>query len=554
MSSSTVPSYSNDEETMACEAHLSTSTNFKCAKSTSGVIGAFFRPTKAAIMMFLSLISCGLLFYNEVRLPWAAAATVSTKARTPEEVILSSTANSSDIRPLRQPDQKKNKPTTTSHNKNNTNVVRELCSSSSEKCSIQQKPQACQEPQFDDKLKKFSGTIYTIPESNMTSADLASFCGRLKKSDIGSILRPSQSSLSASEVTAMVCERTISGNISGVHKFSAESSGQEQLPLIAFPAWGKSNPEDFKYEHSNNDWKEYTTGFVSLDQDMCFWPEMPQVVEETTAPSSNKQQLSILTNKDPIYAKKLLVSGGFFDNFWHAMLILNSWCTMKDDQDVSFLVQEQSKIPSFVINFGNVMGINNTRILLHDRPVVSNSDIYVAPFRMGAVDWSCLHDSLQVKVEEDELSYALVYFRPDAKRRPGRDIPLDLHNKFVEALSKELGIPVKTFNGSESFEEQRELFSRAKIFIGPHGAGFSNLVFTSNPIPAVELLTPQIGRRSWQMFGAHSFRHPLPWWPVLVKSFSNEEAILGQAVSVAKKAYLYHYQGRDDEFLAGSQD
>ena len=78
-------------------------------------------------------------------------------------------------------------------------------------------------------------------------------------------------------------------------------------------------------------------------------------------------------------------------------------------------------------------------------------------------------------------------------------------------------------------------------------------MFTSNPIPAVELLTPQIGDRLWQMLGAHSFRHPLPWWPVLVKSLSDEEAILGQAVSVAKMAYLYHYQGRDDE-LAGSQD
>mmetsp|Transcript_6899 Transcript_6899/g.10197 ORF Transcript_6899/g.10197 Transcript_6899/m.10197 type:complete len:337 (+) Transcript_6899:146-1156(+) len=297
--------------------------------------------------MFLASISCGVLFYNynEARM-LGTAATASTKPRNPEAVILSSTANSSssDIRPLRQPDQEKNTPTTTLHNKNTTNVVRELCSSSFEKCSIQQKPQVCQKPEFDNKLKKISGSIFTIPESNMTSADLAYFCGRLKKSDVGSILRPSQSSSSASEVTAMVCERTISGNISGVHKFSAESSGQEQPPLIAFPAWGKSNPEDFKYEHSNNDWKEYTTGFVSLDQDMCFWPEVPQVVEETISSSSNKQHLSILTNKDPIFVNKLFVSGGFFDNFWHAMIILNSWCILKDDQEVSFLVQEQSKI------------------------------------------------------------------------------------------------------------------------------------------------------------------------------------------------------------------
>ena len=131
------------------------------------VIGAFFRPTKAAIVMvmFLSSISCGVLFYNynEALMP-GTAATASTKSRSPEAVILSSTANrnsssSSDIRPLRQPDQKKNTPTTTLHNKNNTNVVRELCSSSFEKCSIQQKPRACQKPEFDDKLKQISVSI-----------------------------------------------------------------------------------------------------------------------------------------------------------------------------------------------------------------------------------------------------------------------------------------------------------------------------------------------------------------------------------------------------------
>lgn len=430
--------------------------------------------------------------------------------------------------------------------------VRDLCSSSSEKCSIQQGLQArCQKHlQFDNKVKKISGLIFTIPESNMSNADMKVWC----RNGIGidSILHPSQSP-SASAVTATVCERTIPGNVSGVHKFSAESSSQHQLPLIVFPAWGKSNPKDFKYKkNSNNDWKEYTTGFVSPDQDMCFWPEVPQLVLEETPSSSDKQQLSILTNKDPIYVHKVLVSGGFFDNFWHAMHILNSWCIMKDDhQDLSFLVQEQEQkaIPLFVTNFANAMGINNTRILLHDRPVVSNSDTYLAPFKMAAVDWSCLQDSLQVKVGDDDLSYALVYFRPNAKKRPDRDIPLNLHKQFVKALSKELGIPVKTFNGSESFEKQRRLFSRAKIFIGPHGAGFSNLVFTSRPIPVVELVTPQLGKRSWQMLGAHSFLQPLPWWPVVVNSFADEASILGQAVSVVKKAYSYHYLEKDDELV-----
>ena len=257
----------------------------------------------------------------------SVTATASTKISTPGEIISSSFANSVA---LRQPDREKNTTTTNMHNKRNTNFVRELCSSS-DKCSTKQKLQACQKPQFDNKVKKISGSIFTIPESNMTSADLASFCGKCNVSDIGSMLRPSQSSSSASEVNAMVCERTIPGDVSGVQKFPSDRSGQKLLPLIAFPAWGKINPEDFKYEHSNDDWKDYTTGFVSPDQDMCFWPEVPQLVDETTSSSNKQQLLSILTRKDPIYANKLFVSGGFFDNFWHALFILNSWCIMKDD-------------------------------------------------------------------------------------------------------------------------------------------------------------------------------------------------------------------------------
>jgi capsular polysaccharide biosynthesis protein len=43
-----------------------------------------------------------------------------------------------------------------------------------------------------------------------------------------------------------------------------------------------------------------------------------------------------------------------------------------------------------------------------------------------------------------------------------------------------LGLSVKTFNGKESFDRARELFAKAKIVVGPRGAGMGNLIFVSS--------------------------------------------------------------------------
>ena len=59
---------------------------------------------------------------------------------------------------------------------------------------------------------------------------------------------------------------------------------------------------------------------------------------------------------EPIFANKVLVSGGFFDNFWHAMFIFNAWCELREEKDMKFVVQPQNKAaPKYVYEFATAM-------------------------------------------------------------------------------------------------------------------------------------------------------------------------------------------------------
>lgn len=41
---------------------------------------------------------------------------------------------------------------------------------------------------------------------------------------------------------------------------------------------------------------------------------------------------------------------------------------------------------------------------------------------------------------------------------------------------------------SQSIQETVELFSKAKIIVGPHGAGFTNMLFSPNGITIIEFM------------------------------------------------------------------
>jgi capsular polysaccharide biosynthesis protein len=188
-------------------------------------------------------------------------------------------------------------------------------------------------------------------------------------------------------------------------------------------------------------------------------------------------------------------------------------------------------IKPFVYDMASALEIDESRIIHHDRPIIAET-VFTATFRSGMyTDWSCLHGALK---NDNDRTIALVYQRPGID--PKRDISPDIHSELVNELSVALGIPVKTFNGTGSLDEARELFSSAKIVIGPHGAGLANLIFVSSHwVPVIEYITPDLLNRPWQLYGGGSFG--LPWFPVLLSSFQNRDEIM-KSVHVAKEALL----------------
>jgi len=98
-------------------------------------------------------------------------------------------------------------------------------------------------------------------------------------------------------------------------------------------------------------------------------------------------------------------------------------------------------------------------------------------------------------------------------------------------------LTVKMFLGSETLMEARQIFSSARLVIGPHGSGLCNVVFCQKWTPVIEFLSEQAADRPWQMWGGHSVG--LPWWPLVVESLANSDDILDLGLQTAKLALAH---------------
>lgn len=295
---------------------------------------------------------------------------------------------------------------------------------------------------------------------------------------------------------------------------------QSNTDTLLLPSWCRFSP----FSNSRCIWEEYTTVFWNQET-TCLWPMRPKNVQLVDT--------NMWTNtftRNVTRAARVMVAGGFFNNFWHAAIMLNTWCNVRHQEDIMFLVQDD-EIPPFVLSFAEALGIHPSRVIHHTGPVLAGS-VLLSPYHNN-VDWSCLHGALSRKSTPNTI---VVYFRP--WHDPERNIPLDIHHRLVSRLSRDFpDLQVQTFYGNETLEESRRIFERAMLVIGPHGAGMVNLIFCKEATPVIELTTQDLLDRPWQAMGAQTFT--LIWWPVLLRHFNSDDDILSVS-NLARKALFYN--------------
>lgn len=391
---------------------------------------------------------------------------------------------------------------------NETAAEASLCKPET-KCKIQ-KNDTCQLLDYIETRRFPSGLILTISESNMNSSKLEKFC----------LYNP---------ILVVHQDESITQSISYTNRVKAIYKVPGQHKVTLFPGWGRSWVGAFR----NLAWPDYSTGIL-VNNNICFWPKVPRLSESENDISLWTESNSSLLEKAPVQVKKAMISGGFFGNFWHAAYVFNAWCEVRNQADMHLVVEttQPGNMPPYIYRWAEALGISSERLVQHVGPIIAD-EVYATPFGGGSgVDWSCLHGVLYKEDLVQGNKHALVYFRPHSGT--DRGIPEKIHLKFVNLLSKRIpGLEVKTFYGSESFEDTQRLFSNANIVIGPHGAGLVNLVFCPPLTPVVEFISPTVDNRPWQMFGGHTFN--LLWWPVFLDSFDARHQIF-KATAVVQKA------------------
>ena len=297
-------------------------------------------------------------------------------------------------------------------------------------------------------------------------------------------------------------------------------------PLTLMQGYGDAWKRNGSRVPGSHHWPDYTTILHDRNtggNQSCFWPKVPTWVERARIKPEDPTQL----RRVPL----VVISDGFVDNFWHASGILNSWCEMRFREDVTFVMQPKHIDDNHLMyRWSEALGIPRNRIATLEQPIMADSVIGVN----HEPQWDCLSRTLRLPYETPNT--IVVYVRP--YNNPSRDMPYNITQQLAAVLGEAFPhLTVKMFLGSETLMEARQIFSSARLVIGPHGSGLCNVVFCQKWTPVIEFLSEQAADRPWQMWGGHSVG--LPWWPLVVESLANSDDILDLGLQTAKLALAH---------------
>ena len=278
-----------------------------------------------------------------------------------------------------------------------------------------------------------------------------------------------------------------------------------------FGLFGETGDTITVYPTKWNKWPNYST-LIYVNNQECMWPAIFSTTKRNSGLTSITTPVAVL--------------GGFVDNFWHASVMLNKMCALKNT-NVSFLVQSPH-IPEFFYKWASNFGVNKTRVLHHTHPIRTQTPVTTLPFDARSANWECLREHMYQPFAP--LDYILLVSRPPENAKNGRLFSGERVERVARELAKNIGCYIVHFNGSESFEVAREKFGKTRLIVSPHGAALVNIVFAHRDTHVVEILHKQ---SPWQMIGGSSMG--LAWWPIEMKNFEINET--RRLVNLVKMVY-----------------
>jgi len=221
--------------------------------------------------------------------------------------------------------------------------------------------------------------------------------------------------------------------------------------------------------------------------------------------------------------KGLHLLGKCTEGYYHFLIEVLSRLTLvidlvRNEPDLQILISGPAK--KFMNEIFNLLGINTERIvycenkylykvknLYFPKPALIGYPSQVEIHRIRNELLKCIKKGTEkFNSGSNEKNNLIIVIERLEERRKATNT-----KELVKTIKKQFPYVAKNvviFDGQISVKDQINLFSRAWIIIGPHGAGFSNMIFSSPGIETIEFIPENyFGLLFWHIASAMGNNH-----------------------------------------------